>query len=157
MGKIDTEILSLLFQAKRDAYQALDLHGEAALEHSKAADLVAQAARRSYHQENYRDALRLFRKLQSMLEEWTLWQDAWGEVYLIIASCHLKLKDKKVAQKAFARAYLFEPDNDKLLDIASRLGLKWSGQARPEWLACEACGVENARGAKFCKRCGEKL
>lgn len=153
--KIDTEILSLVFAAKRDAYEKLGLSDEAAIEHARAADLVAKAGKDAYHRGRYRDALRLFRKLQGMLEEWSLWRDVWGEVYLIIASCCLKQKDPRAAQEAFVRAYLFEPDNEKLLDIASRLGLKWSGLARPG--ACGACGVENARGARFCKGCGKPL
>ncbi len=55
---VDAEILSLVHQAKRAAYEAIGLDSEATNEHRKACQLVFDAAIAAYEARRYRDSLR---------------------------------------------------------------------------------------------------
>jgi tetratricopeptide (TPR) repeat protein len=117
------EILSLVSQAKSDLYREVGWEDKAVQERVKAARYQLDAALGAARQGDYRQALRLFVGLQSTLQEGNLEPDEWAEIYVAQAICHTRLGEKRAMKKAWKKAQTLEPDNEKLREVAIRLGL----------------------------------
>jgi len=125
-GTVDAEILALVHQAKRAAYETIGLDGEATAEQRRACQLVFESAIAAYEARRYRDSLRLLTKLRPMLDQ-IHWSSASAEVCVAIAGCYLHLRKRKAARAALDQAYALEPDNKRLREIAARFGMQPAG------------------------------
>ena len=123
---VDAEVLALIHQAKRDAYETIGLDGEATAEHRKACQLVFESAIAAYEARQYRDSLRLLTRLRPMLDQIN-WSSASAEVCVAIAGCNLHLRKKRAARAALDQAYSLEPNNARLREIAARFGMQPAG------------------------------
>ena len=116
------ELRSITAQTKRDLYKDLGSTQRANQAHFEAVRHQLDAAIAAARKGNYREALRLFAAMQKMLHEVKL-QHEWAEILVAQAICYAKLGDKREMTNAWNRAYNLEPDNEKLKEIAIKLGL----------------------------------
>jgi tetratricopeptide (TPR) repeat protein len=117
------EIMSLVSQVKADLIQEIGWEDVATRERLKAARWQLSAAIGAAQQGDYRQALRLLNALQKMLRECNLAANDWAEIYLAMSICYARLGEKRAMKRTWKQAHELEPDNDKLKDMASRLGL----------------------------------
>lgn len=117
------EIMSLVSQAKADLVRRIGWEDVATRERLKAAHWQLSAAIGAARQDDYREALRLFDTLQKILREGNLVANEWAEIYLAKAICYARLGEKRAMKRAWKQAHELEPNNDKLKDMAIRLGL----------------------------------
>lgn len=117
------EILSLVSQAKRDLLNQIGLEKAAQKETVVAARHQLSAAIGAAKNKQYREALRQFRQLQSLLETADLLESEWAELYVAQAICFARLGEKKDMAQVWKRAQILEPDNEVLKEIAVKLGL----------------------------------
>jgi len=123
MQDVFDEIMGLVSQAKSDLARQIGLHDVAAQEKFKAARYQLDAAVAAGRQGDYRQALRLFKSLQSTLQESGLLKSEWAEIYVVQAICYARLGDLKATRDVWQKAQALEPDNERLREIAVRLGL----------------------------------
>jgi tetratricopeptide (TPR) repeat protein len=117
------EIMGLVSQAKSDLAREIGLEDTATQERVKAAKYNLDAAVAAARQGEYREALRLFAKLQRTLEEGGLLESEWAEIYVAQGIYHARLGDMRATRQVWQKANALEPDNEKLKRIAVRLGL----------------------------------
>jgi tetratricopeptide (TPR) repeat protein len=117
------EILGLVRRVKADLYDQLDDAPLARKERIKAANDYLQGAMNEASEGRYKEALRMFRQLQAVLEEANLLPEEWAELYVVQAICHARLGQKREQDIAWKQAKALEPDNKVLLQIAIRRGL----------------------------------
>jgi len=117
------EIMGLVSQAKSELAEEIGLEDTAIQERVKAARYNLDAAVAATRQGEYREALRLFDKLQRTLQEGGLLESEWAEIYVAQAICHARMGDERATRRVWQRANELEPNNEKLKKIAIRLGL----------------------------------
>ncbi len=116
------EILALVSQTRKELYLKLGNPDKAAQEQITTANHYLDAALSAAFQGKYREAIRLFNKLQDSLTQGKL-HAPWPEIYIALAICHSRLGEKQKAESAYQQAYQREPNDQKLKEIAARLGL----------------------------------
>jgi tetratricopeptide (TPR) repeat protein len=122
MDDLFDELLVITAKAKQDLLTGLGSR-QAQLAQIDVARRQLEAAIASAQQEKYQDALRLFGNLQDTLHKSNLLQSEWAEIYVAQAICYARLGDKGGMKEVWERAVELEPDNEKLREIAIRLGL----------------------------------
>lgn len=117
------EILSLVSQTKRDLYRQIGMEKAAQKETISAARHQLSAAIGAAKSKKFREALRQFKQLQSLLEDADLLESEWAELYVAQAICLARLGEKKEMARVWKKAQMREPDNQVLKEIAVKLGL----------------------------------
>jgi tetratricopeptide (TPR) repeat protein len=122
MDDLFSELLVITAKSKQDLLTGLGSR-QAQLAQIDVARRQLEAALASAQKGKYQDALRLFRDLQGTLHKSNLLQSEWAEIYVAQAICFARLGDKAGMKEVWEKAVDLEPDNEKLREIAVRLGL----------------------------------
>lgn len=116
------EILALVSQTRSALYLKLGNPDKAAQEQITTANHYLDAALSAAFRGKYREAIRLFNKLQELLALGGL-NAPWPEIYVALAICYSRLGEKHEMASAYRKAYDLESNDQKLKEIAIRLGL----------------------------------
>ena len=117
------EILALVSQTRSELYLKLGNPDKAAQERITTANHYLDAALVAACNGKYREAIRVFNKLQDLLVSGKMPDAPWPEIYVALAICHSRLGERHETEVAYRKAYDLEPNDQKLKEIAIRLGL----------------------------------
>jgi tetratricopeptide (TPR) repeat protein len=122
MDDLFDELRIITAKAKQDLLTELGSR-QTQLAQIEVARRQLEAAIASAQRGKYQDALRLFGELQGTLHKSNLLQSEWAEIYVAQAICYARLGDKGGMKEVWGKAIGLEPDNEKLKEIAVKLGL----------------------------------